>query len=63
MKKMACSSARTKTAKRQVSISTFKKWQVDFDREHQILSWLRCEVDQSDFLVDTDAVVKSLQRT
>jgi len=37
---------------RQVSISTFKKWQMDFDREHQTLSLLRCEVDRSDLLVD-----------
>ena len=41
----ACS---TKKAKRQVSISTFEKWQQNFDREHQTLTWLRCDKDQQD---------------
>ena len=35
------------TKKRQVTVSTFKKWQSQYEREHQSLSWLRCDVDKS----------------
>ena len=32
--------------KRKVSIITFNKWQSQYEREHQTLSWLRCDVDK-----------------
>ena len=35
------------TEKRQVSVSTFKKWQSQYECEHQSLSWLRCDVDKA----------------
>ena len=35
------------TKKRQVGVSTFKKWQSQYEREHQSLSWLRCDVDKA----------------
>ena len=38
----------TKKAKRQVSVSTFKKWQRNFDHDHQTLTWLRCDKDHRD---------------
>ena len=34
-----------KKARRQVSAATFKKWQSQYDREHQTLSWLQCYMD------------------
>ena len=30
--------------RRQVAVATFKKWQSKFEHEHQLLSWLRCDV-------------------
>ena len=35
-----------KKAKRQVSISTFEKWQRNYDREYQTLTWLKCNRDE-----------------
>ena len=40
---------------RQVSIKTFKHWQTQYEREYQSLSWLRCQVDETD-----SSLVKSL---
>ncbi len=40
--------APAKKAKRQVTVSTFEKWQRNYDREHQTLSWLRCDTDKED---------------
>ena len=40
------STAGAKKNKRQVSLSTFKKWQQKYDS--QSLSWLKCEVDKTD---------------
>lgn len=37
-----------KKAKRQVAVATFEKWQRNYDRDHQTLSWLRCEKDKND---------------
>ena len=37
-----------KKAKRQVAVSTFEKWQRNYDRDHQTLSWLRCDTDKAD---------------
>ena len=31
-----------------VNVSTFKKWQRNNDREHQMLTWLRCDKDKQD---------------
>lgn len=40
--------------KRQVTITTFLKWQSNYEREYQAISWLRYDVDKSDRrLVDT----------
>ena len=38
----------TKRSKRQASLACFKKWQSTYKREHQSLSWLRCDVDSCD---------------
>ena len=32
-----------KKIKRQVSVSTFKRWQRSFDSEYQTLTWLKCD--------------------
>ena len=40
------SASSSKKAKRQVTKVTFNKWQREHDREHQTLSWLRCEMDR-----------------
>ena len=37
-----------KKAKRQVTISTFEKWQRNYNREHQTLTWLRCDKEKQD---------------
>ena len=37
-----------KKAKRQVAVSTFEKWQRNYDCDHQTLSWLRCDTDKAD---------------
>ncbi len=43
----ASSASSSKKQKRQVTIATFKKWQTQLEREHQTLSWLRCDPDTS----------------
>jgi hypothetical protein len=35
----------SKTAKRQVSLETFKKWQRTYEKDYRSLSWLRCDTD------------------
>jgi len=35
-----------KSGKRQVPKATFEKWQQEHEREHQTLSWLRCELER-----------------
>ena len=43
-----------KTKRRQVSLTTFKKWQAQLEREHQTMMWLRCDTDKSNpSVVDT----------
>ena len=44
----SCHAAPEKKAKRQVAVTTFEKWQRNLDREHQTLTWLRCDVDKDD---------------
>ena len=34
----------SKKVRRQVAVVTFKKWQSQFELEHQSLSWLRCDI-------------------
>ena len=34
----------SKKAMRQVAVAAFKKWQSQFEREYQSLSWLWCDV-------------------
>ena len=46
-------SSSSKAAKRQVTNSTFEKWQRQFDREYQMLSWLRCDLDRDKVHVAT----------
>ena len=46
-------SSGSKAAKRQVTNSTFEKWQRQFDREYQALSWLRCNLDRDKVHVAT----------
>ena len=38
----------SKKAKRQVSVATFNKWKSQYERDHQAMSWLRCDIDQQD---------------
>ena len=33
---------------RKASISTFNKWKTQFEREHNTLSWLCCDVNKDD---------------
>ena len=40
-------SSDSKKSKRQIAVTTFEKWQRNFDREHQTLTWLRCDKDKS----------------
>ena len=42
------SASSSKSKKRKVSIHTFNKWQLQYEREHWTLSWLRCDVDKRD---------------
>ena len=35
----------------QVTVVTFKKWQSQYEREHQVLSWLRCDTDEENHRV------------
>ena len=35
-----------KHSKRQVTKATFDKWQQEYEREHQTLSWLRCNLER-----------------
>ena len=35
-----------KASKRQVTKSTFDKWQQEYERDHQTLSWLRCDLER-----------------
>ena len=43
-----------KKRKRQVSYTTFKKWQANLEKDHRTLSWLKCDLDASDrSVVDT----------
>ena len=38
----------------QVTLTTFKKWQVQLEREHQTMTWLWCDMDQNNpTVVDT----------
>lgn len=37
-----------KKSRRQVSLSTFEKWQKQFDKDYQSLSWLQCTKDPID---------------
>ena len=37
--------------RRQVTITTFKKWQTQHEKEYQTLSWLRCDSDSRKLLV------------
>jgi len=38
-----------KKAKRQVTVATFKKSQVELNYVHQIFSWLHCDIDRRVF--------------
>ena len=43
----------SKTGKRQVTKATFERWQRQFERDYQTLSWLRCELEQDKVHVAT----------
>ena len=38
----------SKNTKQQISVKTFEKWQGQFEKDHQTLSWLDCTKDQHD---------------
>ena len=43
-----------KSKRRQASMSTFTKWQAQLKREHQTMTWLRCDTDKSNpTVIDT----------
>ena len=43
-----------KPRRRQVTLTTLKKWQVQLEREHQTMTWLRCDMGQNNpTVVDT----------
>ena len=42
------SSSELKKSKRQNTVSTFEKWQRQFDSEHHTLTWLHCDKDHLD---------------
>ena len=44
-------SVSTGTCKRQVTKATFDKWQRDNNRDHQMLVWLRCELERNNIHV------------
>ena len=48
-------SADTAPKRRIVSLATFRKWQTQYEREYQTMSWLHCDTDASD-----DNCVKTL---
>ena len=39
------SNSNTKKAKRQITRATFEKWQKEHEMEHQMPSWLQCDLD------------------
>ena len=41
-------SSSSKKARRQVTRATFEKWQCEFKKEYQSMSWLHCEVEKTD---------------
>ena len=42
----SCSSSSSKRqCSRQLTKSTFQKWQISYEKEHQTLTWLKCELD------------------
>jgi len=41
-------SSSSKAPKRQISYTTFQKWQVQYNNEHKTLTWLRCDKDTGD---------------
>ena len=42
------SSMADKKKRRQVSVATFKRWQNEYEKEYQSLSWLHCMTDEHD---------------
>ena len=47
----SCSSSSSdanKKQKRQIFVPTFNRWQLQYNREHCTLLWLRCEKDADD---------------
>lgn len=41
-------STRARKTRRQITVITFNKWKTQYERDHQMLSWLRCDVDRQD---------------
>ena len=42
-----------KTIKRQVTKAMFDKWQQEYERDNQTLSWLHCDLEQDKCHVDS----------
>ena len=38
----------TSCKRRKVTVTTFNKWKMQFERDHNTLSWLRCDVSKED---------------
>ena len=43
---VSSSGSQLKQAKRQVSVAIFQKWQSQQEKEHEMLTWLRCDKQQ-----------------
>ena len=41
----------TSLKKRKVTMTTFNKWKIQFERYHSTLSWLHCDVTKEDKMV------------
>jgi hypothetical protein len=47
-KRTADSAVTTSSKKRKVTITTFNKWKAQFERDYNMLSWLRCDAAKED---------------
>ena len=47
-KRAADSAPSTSSKKRKVTVTTFNKWKTQFERDHNTLSWLQCDISKED---------------
>ena len=46
----------------QVTVSTFEKWQREYDRDHQTLTWLKCKKDSENHSLVGTLLVSRVSR-